>query len=68
MTEKEIEKLKAELEFRTRSRRELWDALNGLLAEYEAMNSELRKIGKGRPDDGAHPDSPAQVARQALSF
>ena len=45
---------------------EMLEALRGLLHEAEAMNSELRHIGKGRPDGGAHPDSPLDIARETI--
>ena len=48
---------------------DLLSACEALLSEYDSMNSELRHIGKGRPesDDGAHPDSAGQVARAAIA-
>lgn len=46
---------------------ELLAALEGLLSESLNMNAELRKIGKGRPEDGAHPDCPIDVARAAIA-
>jgi len=41
-------------------------ALIRLLAETLEMNAELRRIGRGRPEDGAHPDCPIEIARDAL--
>lgn len=46
----------------------LRDALEGLLAEALAMNAALRKIGKGRPEDGSHPDCAIEAARAALAL
>ena len=45
---------------------DLVDALRNLLDEAFSMNADLRKIGRGRNDDGAHPDCPIDVARALL--
>lgn len=45
---------------------DLLAALRGLLTEAEAMNTELRAIGKGRDDDCAHPDCPIDIAHVAV--
>lgn len=42
-------------------------ALAALLAEHRDMNAALRTIGRGVPEDGAHPDCPADMARCALA-
>jgi hypothetical protein len=42
-------------------------ALRNLLSEHADMNAELRKVGRGRNEDGAHPDCPADVARCVLA-
>jgi hypothetical protein len=41
--------------------------LCALLAEHAEMNAELRALGRGRPQDGSHPDCPADMARVALA-
>lgn len=46
---------------------ELLEALRALLAEHAEMNAELRAIGKGRPEDSAHPDCPADMAFVAIA-
>jgi len=37
------------------------------LAALQSMNSDLRKIGRGRPDDGAHPDCPIEIVRAEIA-
>ena len=46
----------------------LREALNDLLIESLDMNRDLRAIGKGRPEDGAHPDCPIDKAAAALTL
>jgi hypothetical protein len=46
---------------------DLLDALKELKAEYQIMNMELRAIGRGRNDDGAHPDCAYQVALDTIA-
>ena len=45
------------------------EALKKLVTEFESMNDDLKKIGKGRRDwdDGSHPDSAANMAYQAIA-
>ena len=37
------------------------------LAELRNMNSELRKIGRGRPEDAAHPDCAIEIVRERIA-
>ena len=46
---------------------ELLAALEELLAESLSMNADLRRIGKGRPEDGAHPDCAIEQVRAAIA-
>jgi len=46
---------------------DLLGALRALLREHEEMNSELHKIGKGRPWDSSDPFCAADLARCAIA-
>jgi hypothetical protein len=45
---------------------EMLEALRALLIEHAEMNADLRKIGRGRNEDGSHPDCPADMARAVI--
>lgn len=45
----------------------LLSALKELRQEAVSMNADLRRIGRGRPEDGSHPDSPIESARVAIA-
>jgi len=46
---------------------ELVAALGSLIWQHKDMNGDLRKIGKGRSEDGSDPYCPAEKARTALA-